>query len=204
MLSAVEDFAISGGPRRWLKVAGGAKATVLESVVCRAFPIGIAVELGTYVAYTSMRLARFLTTASIEADAVHVCLSRRLLAHVRKSDSVEVHAAHAAEVLLRLLEERGVGATRLGFYDHRGTIFHEDFRRAQELKIFAGCVAAPCLVADNAVAPGAPLLLWWGLAGRVPNSLHLTQWSLQEFAEQAVEDWMACGTVEALGAQSAS
>lgn len=84
----------------------------------------------------------------------------------------------------RVQEVWGERALAFGFMDYKGSRYHADFQRWEQLDILAPFGR---LVADNTVSPGAPLLLW-NLRHNTGTSM--TLWALPEFLEEAIEDWM--------------
>jgi len=193
VLRAVERFARDVG--RWLKVAGGQKAALLDEVVLAA-PLGIPstllLELGAFVGYTAVRLGHGSGAGvrSIEVDMVAVCVARRLINLSRLASSVEVLAGCARHTLPRVVEEQGGASLALAFLDTCGSRFHED---ASQLERMA--VPAPSLsvVADNVLKPGAPLFAWMGTFGwsSVAGTASASFWAVPEFLQSDTEDWMA-------------
>jgi len=191
VLRAIERFVVVG--QRWLKIAGGVKADLLEAAIRHTSfqSSNVCAELGSFVGYTSTRLGLRLLghcqhsprVTSLEFDIVHVCISRHIsniatLAHV-----TETWAGHVPLITPRLAEvfgERSIGFT---FMDHKGTRFHEDHHHLDKLSLLA---ASSCTICDNVVHPGAPEYVW----GAKHSFMH-TCYSLPEFAQQDLEDWQA-------------
>mmetsp|Transcript_36868 Transcript_36868/g.102308 ORF Transcript_36868/g.102308 Transcript_36868/m.102308 type:complete len:267 (-) Transcript_36868:63-863(-) len=196
----MEAFAQSR--EHWLKVAGGAKAEVLEGMFAsRAWgPYEVALECGTFVGYTASRLAvqmcrqgagsassRIMT---IEVNPVHACIARHFLDLAGLAQVVEVSVGQVRDVLPRLVESFGVRALGFVFMDYKGSIFHADL----ELLELLGALGRRCIVvADNVALPGAPLLLWHLAFG---PSWDLQAYAMMEFLEHNTEDWVAVGTYQ--------
>lgn len=207
LLRAVEEFAFRGS---WLKVAGDTKAAVLEASLMAQQPhptcpdgdmgrAEVAVELGTYVGYTTVRLAWRLSqqrercfvghVVSLELDPVHVLLARHFLTLAQESVRAEVWTGLTYDLQARLPEVFGMRSAGFTFMDHRGTKFHDDLCAIEALGLQPGY---PVYVADNVAKPGAPLLLWhllrsWDVLG---NWYSATAWSMIEFLHSDAEDWM--------------
>lgn len=185
ILLEVEAFVQSWG---WLKVAGGAKAELLEMAPgprCRSAQ-GLAVEFGCLVGYTALRLAKQGLMVSLEVDAVHAHLARLLCSSARtRPESLEAWIGQARDLVRRLTEERGQVAAEFAFLDHRGTIFHKDLARLSLSLVGAPCARA---AADNVLKPGAPLFVWQGCASKGALAIF---WSIPEYLHVNSEDWIA-------------
>merc|ERR1712032_1812044 len=142
LLRAIELF--GAGIGQWLKVAADCKAQLVEaSMLRRASWISDAcVELGTFVGYTAIRLARWVAGWGPKAASAGV---------PGRSVSLEVDAIHT------LVEDLGARSVGLSFMDHRGTRFHSDLFRLQSVDVVPPGATHVC---DNTLKPGAPLCLW--------------------------------------------
>ncbi|OLP82698.1 ATP-dependent RNA helicase dbp9 [Symbiodinium microadriaticum] len=157
VVEACEAFA-SSGQRQWLKVAGEAKAQVIEASLAlrRAPERAIVAEFGSFVGYSCVRMAWRAGchhVVSLESDAVHVLVARHVVALAGLSHCVEIMPGMAHDALDRLVEAL------------RGRI-----------------------LADNTLKPGAPEFLWLlckGSAGSGSNGVAL--WSLPEFLTETCE-----------------
>jgi len=114
---------------------------------------------------------------------VHVCLSRHTIELARIGCATEVWAGHVPAITPRLTEDFGARASAFKFMDHRGTRFHEDRRDFRALRLYP---PQACVICDNVVHPGAPEFLW---SERADPSHRC--YSLQEFAQQDLEDWQS-------------
>jgi len=192
----------------WLKVAGGAKAEVLET----AFeshpwqPHEVTLECGTFLGYSAMRLAslahkRFsgvlgARIMTVEVDPVHACIARHFIDLAGCSRIAEVSIGQVKDVLPRFVENFGFHALGLVFMDHKGTIFHTDLESLELLNL----LGPQCLeVADNVALPGAPLLLWHLAFG---PSWDLKVHAMMEFLEPNTEDWMAVASYQGPAGQA--
>lgn len=200
-LASIEAFA--SGRARWLKLAAGDKAFVLAEALwsrCRsaeaAAPCEVALELGGFVGFSALRLARALAQAaegrevplarviSMEKDTGCALLAASMLSSAQCASAAEMWAGRAADLLPRVLEECGARSVGFAFFDHSGSVYHEDLAALEELDLLApGAV----IVADNVLKPGAPLFLWHVLSAEYDVSLI----SVREFVQTSIEDWVA-------------
>lgn len=203
VIRALDAFAEIG--KTWLKVAGGFKADVIDSLMC-ASPVAeaeLAGEYGCFLGYTAVRLARNLLRSaeanggrcaarmvSFEFDAVHVCCSLFVINLARLRCVAEVWAGFAPWLTPRLVEDMGFRSLGFNFMDHKGTRFHLDWQDHKRMSLVSPTARA---LVDNVLNPGAPLLLWlcqhWDICKRRSAT---TNWSLQEHGRD-FEDWMVVG-----------
>lgn len=177
----------------WLKVAGGEKACVLDNVVDRFKP-RLVLEFGTYVGYTSTRLALQVAAwggrvVTMEMDPVNATIARNHIEMAGLSHAVTVQLGHSDDAVQLVLDEYGLGSVDMVFMDQRGTAFHDDLQNLERL----GLLSDPCvLVADNVLKPGAPYHVW-----RICSMAHYSTdlVDLREFGSATVEDWMTVSTV---------
>jgi len=199
VMFAIETF--GAGVGQWLKVAADCKAQLVESSMhrCRAWCSDVCVELGTFVGYTAIRLARWLEGpeaapgkgVSFEVDAVHALLTRHNLSLTHLSSQSDVWIGQATDLVPRLTEDFGRRSLIFTFMDHRGTRFHSDLLRLQAHNLV---LPRMTLVCDNTLKPGAPLCLW--LAMHRPGSPSAASWSMNEFAHWNSEDWMLVSVLD--------
>jgi len=197
LLSLLDTFAQSR--EHWLKVAGGAKAEVLEHAFgSRKWKdFEIALECGTFVGYTATRLAVQMwrkgagtinaRVMTIEVDPVQACIARHFLDLAGLARAVEVAIGQVKDVVPRVIDDFGARSLGFIFMDYKGSIFHSDLQLLEHL----GALAVDGMeVADNVALPGAPLLLWHLAFG---PSWTLVAYAMVEFFEPNTEDWMALG-----------
>ena len=142
LLAAVDAAQQSRG----LMHVGPEKGVVLDALITDAAPRRV-LELGAYFGYTAVRMARLLAPGgelvSVDADADHVALARRLTAHAGLDDRITIHHGTASDVLPRL-----DGQFDFVLIDHYASNYHDDLRQLEDRGLLApGAV----LVADNAV-----------------------------------------------------
>eukprot|EP00927_Polykrikos_kofoidii_P041062 TRINITY_DN34993_c0_g1_i1.p1 TRINITY_DN34993_c0_g1~~TRINITY_DN34993_c0_g1_i1.p1 ORF type:complete len:1124 (+),score=191.28 TRINITY_DN34993_c0_g1_i1:97-3372(+) len=187
-MAAVEQFAESRS--LWLKITAWEKSVVVHEAAKLARP-KVAVEIGAYVGYSAMNIARALRpfggrVASIEVDPVHVTIVRNMVEHAGLTDNVDVWTGYCYDVIPHLLEAYGPRSIGMVFMDQKGTRFHTDLKLMEELDLLDD---GALILADNVLKPGAPLYIWHLLHG--PYS-HCTAISVREFLLQS-EDWMVMG-----------
>lgn len=199
LLRAIELF--GAGIGQWLKVAADCKAQLVEASMCRraSWISDACIELGTFVGYTAIRLARWVAgwgpktvtagvpgrSVGLEVDAIHTLITRHQLSLARLAPVADVWIGQALDLIPRLVEDLGARSAGLAFMDHRGTKFHSDLFRLQRVGVVSPGTTHVC---DNTLKPGAPLCLW--LMAYKPVKLLAANWSLNEFAHWNSEDWM--------------
>lgn len=187
-MTAIEQFAESRS--LWLKITAWEKAVVVHEVARLSRP-GVVVEIGAYVGYSAMNLARAVRpfggrVASLEVDPVHATIVRNMVEYAGLTDTVDVWTGYCFDVIPHLLEKYGPRSIGMVFMDQKGTRFHTDLGLMEELDLLAdGAV----VLADNVLKPGAPLYIWQLAKGPFNN---LTAVSVREFLLQS-EDWMVLG-----------
>lgn len=194
VLRAITDFGATRG--QWLKVAAGAKAEVVDAALKRRpfRPGEVVLELGCFVGFSALRMASVLQEQSrrvpvvtIEKDTGCASLADMVLDSAGMATRAEVWRGRSSDILPRVLEEYGKHCIGFAFFDHSGTVYHEDLEQMERLELLAPDAV---VVADNVLKPGAPIFLWHlkgpGWSGNPSFSLH-------EFAQPMVEDWVALG-----------
>lgn len=184
-MAAVEQFAESRS--LWLKITAWEKATVVHEVARHARP-NLVLEIGAYVGYSAMNLARAVRphggrVVSIEVDPLHVTIVRNMVEYAGMTDHVDVWTGYCYDVIPHLVDTYGLHSFGMVFMDQKGTRFHTDLQLMEELGLLAdGAV----VLADNVLKPGAPQYIWH--LARGPWE-YLTAVSVREFLLQS-EDWM--------------
>jgi len=187
-MQAVEQFAESRS--LWLKITAWEKAVVVHEVARLNRP-QLVLEIGAYIGYSAMNLARAVRpfggrVASIEVDPVHVCVVRNMVEHAGLTDNVDVWTGYCYDVIPHLLQAYGPRSIGMVFMDQKGTRFHTDLGLLEELDLLAdGAV----VLADNVLKPGAPHYIWHLATGPYHDC---TAVSVREFLLQS-EDWMVLG-----------
>jgi len=183
VLAEIEEFGLK---RQWIKVAGGEKAAVVDTVIAARKPRSV-LEYGVYVGYTAMRMALRMAewggkVTSLEMDPVHACITRNIALLVGLEDNMVVQIGHSDDAV-PILHEQGHSFDMV-FMDQRSTRFHTDLWTLEEL----GMLQPSCVVvADNVLKPGAPRWLWHITRGQNYSSEVV---SVREFGSAETEDWM--------------
>ena len=151
----------------WMMNMGSEKGILIEKVITQRRPKRL-LEIGTFLGYMSIRLARSMpvdsTLTTIEIDADNYAASRRIRAKAlgKRDDSVIALKANASEALKTLK-----GPFDFVLMDH----WKPDYARDLESLRKAGLLADKCMVvADNVLFPGAPELLDYLNVPYVPAS----------------------------------
>ena len=184
-MAAIERFAESRS--LWLKITAWEKGTVVQEVARLTKP-RLSVEIGAYVGYSAMNVARTVRhhggkVASLEVDPLHVTLVRNMLEYAGLSDFVDVWTGYSFDSIPHLLKKYGPRSVDLVFMDQKGTRFHSDLALMEELNLLSDRAV---ILADNVLKPGAPLYIWHLAKG---SYHHCTAISVREFLLQS-EDWM--------------
>ncbi|CAK9098902.1 unnamed protein product [Durusdinium trenchii] len=184
-MAAIERFAESRS--LWLKITAWEKGVVVQEVARWAQP-RLTVEIGAYVGYSAMNVARTVRShggrvASLEVDPLHVTLVRNMLEYAGLSDVVDVWTGYSFDSIPHLLKTYGPRSVDMVFMDQKGTRFHSDLALMEELDLLSDRAV---ILADNVLKPGAPLYIWHLAKG---SYHHCTAISVREFLLQS-EDWM--------------
>jgi catechol O-methyltransferase len=155
---AIDDFAYR---RKFLINVGDEKGAILEAAVARAAP-RLALELGAYVGYSALRIARALPPGgrlvTVEINAGNAAIARRIVEHAGAADRVAVvdgALGDGGATMARLARDHGLhpGAVDLVFIDHAKDQYLPDLRRLLDAGwLHPGTV----VIADNLGFPGAP------------------------------------------------
>lgn len=172
----------------WLKVAGGEKACVIDNVIAKHRP-KLILEFGTYVAYTSTRMALQVApwggrVVTMEMDPVNATIARNHIELAGLSHVVTVQLGHSDDAVQIVLDKYGERSVDMVFMDQRGTAFHDDLQRLEMLRLLTDPAV---VIADNVLKPGAPYHVW-----RICSMPHYRTdiVDLREFGSAPVEDWI--------------
>jgi len=139
---------------------GDEKGAILDAAVRRANPT-LALELGTYVGYGALRIARSAPNAkvySIELAEANAANARQIWAHAGVADRVTCVVGTIGDdgrTLDRLANEYGFasGALDFVFLDHDKNVYLDDL---QSIMARGWLHPGSISVADNVRVPGAP------------------------------------------------
>ncbi|CAJ1461024.1 unnamed protein product [Effrenium voratum] len=191
VLNEVRHFA----RKEWLKLAAGAKASVLRAVLR---PGDAVLELGCFVGFSALLAAQRLRqlggggkVVSCELNPVSAMVARALIAWAGADDEVEVRVGLASD----WIASGQLGRPDVVILDHRGSRYHEDLN-ALEPHLGKGAR----VLADNVLSPGAPLFLSF-VDGRYDVTVH----EVPEFRRKGRLDWMLlCAPLHRHARQSAA
>jgi catechol O-methyltransferase len=157
VLATIDKFAYE---KSMLMNVGDEKGELLDAAVRRAAP-GLALELGTYCGYGSLRIARAAPSAkvySVEFAAANAEVARRIWAHAGVDDRITCVVGTIGDggrTLDALATEHGFaeGSLDLLFLDHDKNAYLPDLQSILDRGwLHHGSI----VVADNVRIPGAP------------------------------------------------
>jgi catechol O-methyltransferase len=157
VIAKVDEFAYE---KSFLINVGDEKGELLDAAVRRANPT-LALELGTYCGYGSLRIARAAPSAkvfSVELSAANAEVARRIWAHAGVDDRVTCVVGTIGDggaTLDALATEHGFadGKLDLLFIDHDKAAYLTDLQSIVDRGwLHRGSI----VVADNILIPGAP------------------------------------------------
>jgi catechol O-methyltransferase len=157
VIAKVDEFAYE---KSFLINVGDEKGQLLDAAVRRANP-AVALELGTYCGYGSLRIARAAPSAkvfSVELAEANAEVARRIWAHAGVEDRVTCVVGTIGDgglTLDKLASEHGFadGKLDLLFVDHDKAAYLTDLLSILDRGwLHSGSI----VVADNILIPGAP------------------------------------------------
>ena len=147
--------------KKFLINVGDEKGALLDAVIRRVKPRRV-LELGAYIGYSALRIARQLPAGghlySVEFNEANAAIARRVIAHAGVADRVTFVVGSIGDgggTLARLETENGFQAGSLDavFIDHAKDSYLPDLKSILATGwLHAGSV----IVADNVGFPGAP------------------------------------------------
>jgi catechol O-methyltransferase len=157
VIATIDKYAYE---KSFLINVGDEKGELLDAAVRRANP-GIALELGTYCGYGSLRIARAAPSArvfSVEFAAANAEVARRIWAHAGVDDRVTCVVGTIGDggaTLDALANGHGFAAGKLDllFIDHDKSAYLSDLQSILDRGwLHSGSI----VVADNMLIPGSP------------------------------------------------
>ena len=146
---------------KFLINVGDRKGEILDAIVRREQP-RVVLELGAYVGYSALRIARVLPAGSrlisIELSEANAAIARRIVAHAGASDRVTFVVGSLGDggaTLAHLRDVRGLarGTVDVVFIDHAKDAYLPDLQRLVDGQFLR---PGSVVVADNVRFPGAP------------------------------------------------
>jgi catechol O-methyltransferase len=157
-IRAIDEYAHH---KKFLINVGDEKGAILDDVIRRVEPRRV-LELGAYLGYSALRIARQLPAGghlySVELNEANAAIARRVIAHAGVADRVTFVVGSIGDgggTLARLEEEHGFQAGSLDavFIDHAKDSYLPDL---QSVLATGWLHPGSVVVADNVGFPGAP------------------------------------------------
>lgn len=156
VIDLVDDYGWNHG---WLMNVGDVKGKIMDDALQLRLAQGdlkVALELGTFIGYSTLRLARKLNDTSaeiitVDPDIMAYAISSSIYEQAGVRDRITMKTDFSSNAF-RKLKEEGKQIDFL-FIDHVKHLYLSDLKLALELQILAkGCV----VVGDNILYPGSP------------------------------------------------
>ncbi|XP_059813675.1 catechol O-methyltransferase A isoform X2 [Hypanus sabinus] len=169
MLKYVLDKARPGNPEsvvdtidefcksiEWAMNVGDEKGSILDQVVMEVNP-SVALELGTYCGYSTVRIARLLKPGArlytIEFNPDTARVAKRIIAHAGVGEQVQLLVGSSWDLIPRLREKFAVKKLDFVFLDHWKDSYTRDTKLLEDCDLLR---KGSILLADNVICPGAP------------------------------------------------
>ena len=148
--------AIGYSQEYFLMNIGDVKGVVIDDAMRRVAP-KVVVELGGYIGYSAVRIARMLRSGghlySIEADPMNAAIAASIVERAGMSSRVTIIVGKSNEVLPTLKERYNIQAIDLLFIDHWKSLYLPDIKLVEELGLLRD---GSEVLADNVIFPGTP------------------------------------------------
>ncbi|XP_028853695.1 catechol O-methyltransferase B [Denticeps clupeoides] len=169
MLKAVQKNATRGDPlsvisaidrfcrhSEWAMNVGDEKGTILDSVVSEVNP-AMALELGTYCGYSTVRIARLLPPGArlvtLEFNGDYAAIARQVIEWAGLEDMVQLVEGASGDWIPRMKEHFGVKTFDFIFLDHWKDRYLPDIKLLEECGLLR---KGTVVLADNVICPGTP------------------------------------------------
>lgn len=154
ILQAIDEYCMKYA-RRSMNV-GNDKGLILDQVFQERDPM-VALELGSFVGYSAIRMSRFLKEGGklycIEIDSQFAKFVECLVNHAGLSDKVSVIVGPSSAIIPNLKAEYGINKLDFIFIDHLKTLYKPDMIRIIENDLLEN---GSVILADNVIYPGSP------------------------------------------------
>ncbi|KAG5457772.1 MAG: S-adenosyl-L-methionine-dependent methyltransferase, partial [Olpidium bornovanus] len=151
VLAALDEF---GWAKAWHMSVGDEKGVILDEELRKVDPLMTVVELGTFVGYSAVRIARLLPpggkvyTIDPEVERTNT-VAKEVVAFAGLADKVEFVPGTAAEALPKLsAREELKGKVDCVFIDHHKDYYLSDLQLIEKLGLLR---PGALVVADNVV-----------------------------------------------------
>ncbi|KAM9408589.1 catechol O-methyltransferase B [Pholidichthys leucotaenia] len=152
VVRAIDDFC----RLEWAMNVGDEKGRILDSVVSEANPSTV-LELGTYCAYSTVRIASLLSPhaklITLEFNPAYAAVAHQVIAFAGLEDKVELVEGASGDWIPKMKEHFGVQTFDLVFLDHWKDCYLPDTKVMEECGLLR---KGSILLADNVVCPGTP------------------------------------------------
>ncbi|XP_060104927.1 catechol O-methyltransferase [Heteronotia binoei] len=169
ILNSVSYNAIKGNPQsvldcidkycskcEWAMNVGDEKGLILDKIVEETDP-SVVLELGTYVGYSAVRIARLLKPKArlltIEFNSEFVPFAKEIIEIAGVSDKVTILEGHSEDIIPQLKKKYEVEKLDFVFLDHWKERYASDTILLEECGLLR---KGSVLLADNIIYPGAP------------------------------------------------
>ncbi|XP_053135355.1 catechol O-methyltransferase [Hemicordylus capensis] len=169
ILNSVSYNAVKGSPesvmdcidkycsqKEWAMNVGDEKGLILDQMVQEADPM-VVLELGTYVGYSAIRMARLLKPKArlltIEFNPEFAAIAKEIIEIAGVSDKVTILEGHSEDIIPQLKKKYEVDTLDFVFLDHWKERYTPDTKLLQECGLLR---KGSILLADNIIFPGAP------------------------------------------------
>lgn len=153
VISTIDNFCCH---TEWAMNIGDEKGAILDSVVTEVNPM-LALELGTYCGYSTVRIARLLPPGgrliTLEFNPDYAAVARQVIEWAGMEETVQLVEGASGDWIPQLKEHFGVETFDFVFLDHWKESYLHDLHLLEECSLLHhGSV----LLADNVLCPGAP------------------------------------------------
>lgn len=153
ILKTIDEWCWSS---QWMMNIGNIKGQILDRAVSEAQP-KLAVELGGYIGYSAIRIARLMPPGSkfytLELNAEFAEVAREMIKFAGLENVCKVFVGESSQLLKTLKDKISADHVDLFFIDHWKTLYLRDLKIIESLGLLK---SGSVLVADNVIFPGAP------------------------------------------------
>ncbi|CAL9704276.1 unnamed protein product [Knipowitschia caucasica] len=153
VVNAIDDYCKH---KEWAMNVGDEKGIIVDDVVLELKPITV-LELGTYCAYSTVRIANLLPPEAklitLEFNAESAAIAREIITWAGLEEKIQLIIGASGDWIPRLKEEFGIETFDLVFLDHWKDRYLPDTKLLEKCGLLKpGAV----LLADNVICPGTP------------------------------------------------
>ncbi|XP_058873119.1 catechol O-methyltransferase A isoform X1 [Acipenser ruthenus] len=153
VITTIDDYCRA---REWAMNVGDEKGSILDQVVCEVSP-DVALELGTYCGYSSVRIARLLPPGArlltVEFNHDYATVAREVIDWAGLQDRVQLLEGASGDLIPQLRQKHGIETLDFIFLDHWKDRYLPDTRLLEDCSLLR---RGTVLLADNVICPGTP------------------------------------------------